>query len=96
MSKEHIVVTEGDTLTEVKKNIVWSLCKLKQLSTPLTPHAVESKKGETVIHVPSLVFAEILYLFDKGRIKTSLEWLENYLAQLMKNHSPNPFDLNSP
>lgn len=40
-----------------------------------------AQRGETVIHVPSLVFAEILYLFDKGRIKTSLKQLENYLAQ---------------
>ncbi|OQW92252.1 MAG: hypothetical protein BWK78_02250 [Thiotrichaceae bacterium IS1] len=39
-----------------------------------------AQRGETVIQVPSLVFAEILYLFDKGRIKTSLDQLENYLV----------------
>ncbi len=40
-----------------------------------------AQRGETVIQVPSLVCAEILYLFEKGRIKTSLDQLENYLAQ---------------
>ena len=41
--------------------------------------AMES--GKTVIHVPAMVFAEILYHFEKGRIKCSLADVADYMKQ---------------
>jgi len=37
--------------------------------------------GETQIYIPSLVFAEILYLGEKGRITVSFEEVGYYLKQ---------------
>lgn len=41
--------------------------------------AMES--GNTVIHVPAMVFAEILYHSEKGRIKCSLADVADYMKQ---------------
>ena|SRR2546428_69692 len=41
--------------------------------------AVES--GTTIVHVPALVFAEILYLSEKQRISISLREVASYLEQ---------------
>jgi predicted nucleic acid-binding protein len=41
--------------------------------------SVES--GNTVIYIPTLVFAEILYLSEKSRISASLSSVANYLKQ---------------
>lgn len=40
-----------------------------------------TEAGDTFIYIPSMVFAEIFYLFDKGRIKISLDYMEEYLQQ---------------
>ncbi|MEK8016166.1 MAG: PIN domain-containing protein [Candidatus Parabeggiatoa sp.] len=40
-----------------------------------------TEAGETFIYIPSMVFAEILYLSEKNRIKASLDNVENYLKQ---------------
>ena len=40
-----------------------------------------TEAGETFIYIPSLVFAEILYLSEKNRIKVSLDNVESYLRQ---------------
>lgn len=40
-----------------------------------------TEAGETFIYIPSMVFAEILYLSEKNRIKVSLEDVESYLRQ---------------
>src|SRR5262244_244635 len=37
--------------------------------------------GTAIIHVPSLVFAEILYLSEKKRISLTLHSVENYRAR---------------
>jgi len=37
--------------------------------------------GDTYIYIPSMVFAEILYLFEKRRITVSLENVKDYLRQ---------------
>lgn len=41
--------------------------------------SVES--GKTAVYVPTLVFAEILYLFEKQRINISLSQVADYLKQ---------------
>ena len=38
-----------------------------------------AERNETSIYIPSVVFAEILYLYEKDRIKTSLQNVEDYL-----------------
>lgn len=40
-----------------------------------------TEAGETLIYIPSMVFAEILYLSEKNRIKASLDNVESYLKQ---------------
>jgi len=40
-----------------------------------------TEAGETFIYIPSMVFAEILYLSEKNRIKASLDNVESYLKQ---------------
>ncbi len=37
--------------------------------------------GDTYIYIPSIVFAKILYLFEKGRISISLENVQDYLMK---------------
>jgi len=37
--------------------------------------------GNTHIYIPSMVFAEILYLFEKRRISVSLDKVQDYLGQ---------------
>jgi predicted nucleic acid-binding protein len=40
-----------------------------------------TEAGETFIYISSMVFAEILYLSEKDRIKVSLDNVESYLKQ---------------
>jgi predicted nucleic acid-binding protein len=40
-----------------------------------------TEAAQTFIYIPSMVFAEILYLSEKNRIQTSLEHVESYLKQ---------------
>ncbi len=49
--------------------------------------------GTTIIHVPSLVFAEILYLSEKRRIALTLHSVEAYLARF-SNCRELPLSLN--
>ena len=44
-------------------------------------------RGEVTIHIPAIVFAEILYLSEKGRISLSLSDLQTHLAS-KPNYSP--------
>jgi predicted nucleic acid-binding protein len=37
--------------------------------------------GNTVVYVPAIVFAEILYLSEKQRIRTSIDRIQDYLKQ---------------
>ena len=41
--------------------------------------AVES--GEALLHVPAMVFAEIMYLSERGRIEASLRDMADYMAE---------------
>ena len=42
----------------------------------------ESVEAEnSIVHIPALVFAEILYLSEKQRISTSLQTVNNFLQQ---------------
>ena len=36
--------------------------------------------GDATLHIPTIVFAEILYLSEKGRISLTLSYLKNHLA----------------
>ena len=36
--------------------------------------------GDVTLHIPTIVFAEILYLSEKGRISLTLSYLKNHLA----------------
>jgi predicted nucleic acid-binding protein len=42
-----------------------------------------SEAGDTIIHIPSFVFAEILYLSEKRRIKASLSQVSEYLNEFL-------------
>ncbi|MCE2394890.1 PIN domain-containing protein [Candidatus Poribacteria bacterium] len=37
--------------------------------------------GNTIVYVPGIVFAEILYLSEKQRIRTSIDEVEDYLKE---------------
>ncbi|HKS39905.1 MAG TPA: PIN domain-containing protein [Blastocatellia bacterium] len=52
--------------------------------------SVES--GNTVIYIPTLVFAEILYLSEKSRISASLSSVASYLKQY-PNYKESPMSL---
>jgi len=45
--------------------------------------------GKTIIHIPAIVFAEILYLSEKGRIGLSLIGVKNHL-QSFPNYRETP------
>jgi predicted nucleic acid-binding protein len=51
-----------------------------------------AESGNTVIYIPTLVFAEILYLSDKSRISASLSSVANYLKQY-PNYKEYPMSL---
>ena len=48
--------------------------------------AVES--GQAHLHVPAMVFAEIMYLSEKGRIEASLSDMADYWTLLWCNRRP--------
>ncbi len=41
--------------------------------------------GKTQIYIPSMVFAEILYLYEKRRISVFLDNVQDYLMQYLHN-----------
>ena len=48
-----------------------------------------AENSNTIIHIPAIVFAEILYLAEKQRIKANLQDLKN-LLQINSNFSESP------
>jgi predicted nucleic acid-binding protein len=42
-----------------------------------------TEAGDTIIHIPSFVFAEILYLSEKRRIKALLSQVSEYLNEFL-------------
>ncbi|MBS4028174.1 MAG: PIN domain-containing protein [Ignavibacteriales bacterium] len=41
----------------------------------------EAEKEKSIIHIPTIVFAEVMYLSEKNRIKTTLEEDKQYMKQ---------------
>ncbi len=48
-----------------------------------------AENSNTIIHIPAIVFAEILYLSEKGRISTNLHEVKNIL-QTISNFRESP------
>lgn len=44
-------------------------------------HFVEMEQGQALLHVPTMVFAEILYLADRKRIAITLADVQEYLKR---------------
>jgi predicted nucleic acid-binding protein len=62
-------------------------------SSPTVTAILDSvESGNTIVYVPTLVFAEILYLSEKNRISTSLETVIDYLKQY-ENYKDYPMSL---
>ena len=47
--------------------------------------------GSTIVYVPAIVFAEVLYLSEKQRIHTSLDEVESYLNKF-RNYKEYPLN----
>ena len=48
--------------------------------------------GDIIIHIPSMVFAEILYLYEKNRLSVSLSIVEKHITQ-HPNYKEAPLNL---
>jgi predicted nucleic acid-binding protein len=53
----------------------------RKLGSAVKPIFDSVEDGSAIVYVPSLVFAEILYLFEKQRISVSLNAVADYLEQ---------------
>jgi len=55
----------------------------RKLNSRLKSIFDSTEAGDTIIHIPSFVFAEILYLSERRRIDTSLSQVGEYLKQFL-------------
>ena len=53
----------------------------RQLSEKVTSIFDSVESGSTIVYIPAIVFAEILYLSEKQRIHTSIDKIEDYLKK---------------
>ena len=53
----------------------------RQLSEKVKSIFDSVESGNTIVYIPAIVFAEILYLSEKQRIHTSIDRVEDYLKQ---------------
>ncbi|RKU32385.1 hypothetical protein C6496_24200 [Candidatus Poribacteria bacterium] len=53
----------------------------RQLSEKVKSIFESVESGSTIVYIPVIAFAEILYLSEKGRIRTSIDTVEDYLKK---------------
>ena len=53
----------------------------RQLSEKVKSIFDSVESGSTIVYIPVIAFAEILYLSEKGRIHTSIDTVEDYLKK---------------
>ena len=53
----------------------------RQLSKKVKSLFDSVESGSTIVYIPVIVFAEILYLSERGRIHTSIDTVEDYLKK---------------
>ena len=63
----------------------------RQLSEKVKLIFDSAEFGSTIVYVPAIVFAEVLYLSEKQRIHTSLDEVESYLNKF-RNYKEYPLN----
>lgn len=53
----------------------------RKLSSPAKTIFEQAEQEQAIIHIPALVFAEIMYLSEKRRIEINLNNVQDYLTQ---------------